>query len=72
MINKSVKRKPAGNSAKVSEAERLNTWLPEIAAALLPGSPTKAQPDGGVRISTSMVTGEQNQTAGSREFGHVR
>jgi hypothetical protein len=72
MTNQSVKREPVGNSSKVSKAERLNTWLPEIAAALLPGSPAKAQPDGGVRISTSMVTGEQNQTAGSREFGHVR
>jgi hypothetical protein len=34
----------------VSDAERLNTWLPEIAAALRPGSPVKAQPDGSVRV----------------------
>ena len=45
---------------------------PEIAAVLRPGAPAKAQPDGSVRILTSMVAGEQNQAAGSREFGHVR
>ena len=39
-----------GNSAKVSEAERLNTWLPEIAASLRSGVTTKVQPDGSVRI----------------------
>ena len=39
-----------GNSSKVSKAERLNTWLPEIAAVLRPEAPAKAQPDGSVRI----------------------
>ena len=72
MTNQSVKREPVGNTSKVSKAERLNTWLPEIAAVLRPGAPAKAQPDGSVRILTSMVAGEQNQAAGSREFGHVR
>ncbi len=33
-----------------ADFERLNTWLPEIAAALRPGVPMKAQPDGSVRI----------------------
>ena len=50
MTNQSVKREPVGNSSKVSKAERLNTWLPEIATALRPGAPMKAHPDGGVRI----------------------
>ena len=72
MTYQSVKREPESNSSKVSKAERLNTWLPEIAALLRPEAPAKAQPDGSVRISTSMVIGEQNQTAGPGEFGHVR
>ena len=50
MTNQNVKREPVGNPSTVSKAERLNTWLPEIATALRPGAPMKAQPDGGVRI----------------------
>jgi putative DNA primase/helicase len=39
------------NSAiRLPDLERLNTWLPETAAALRPGAPVKARPDGGVRI----------------------
>jgi putative DNA primase/helicase len=50
MTRKNVNNKPVGKPSKCAETERLNTWLPEIAAALLPESPVKPQPEGSVRI----------------------
>ena len=44
------KIKPRKASSKTAEAERINTFLPEIVASFKPDSPLKAQADGSTRV----------------------
>ena len=44
------KKKPRKASSKTAEAERINTFLPEIVASFKPDSPLKAPADGSTRV----------------------